>query len=391
MKRAIVIVLDSLGIGALPDAEKFGDAGCNTLAHVLESATFYLPNLRQLGLGNLLFDPILPPATSPSAFAARLGTLSPGKDTLTGHWEMMGLPQAEPFPTYPQGFPTAVIAEIERISGRPVLGNIAASGTEIIQRLGDIAVRQGALIVYTSADSVLQIAAHEQVIAVDELYHICAVIHDYLLGTVNKVARVIARPFIGENGRYIRTERRHDFSAKPSATLLNLIEAAGGKVLAVGKIVDIFAGQGISQSFRTKNNQEGISVTIRLIQAGNGNLIFTNLVDFDMLYGHRNDPIGYGRALEEFDRSLPTLLTALQTDDLLVITADHGCDPTSPSTDHSREYVPCLVYHLGMTEGRQLADQPSQCAVGSTVAKWLTLPELDCGSSLLEVAVDESY
>jgi phosphopentomutase len=263
-----------------------------------------------------------------------------------------------------------------------VLGNIAASGTQIIQELGDAAVQKGALIVYTSADSVLQIAAHEQVVPVAELYRICSAVHDYVLSSPHKVARVIARPFTGEFGHYVRTERRHDYSARPGHTLLNLVEDSGGQVLAVGKIVDIFAGQGVTEAYRTKGNQEGIATTLRLVLQNRGSLIFTNLVDFDMLYGHRNDPSGYGRALEEFDQALPELLDALAGEDLLIITADHGCDPVTESTDHSREYVPCLVYHRGIT-GRVLPDQPNLCTVGSTVGRWLGLGELPGGNSLL--------
>lgn len=382
MRRAIIIVLDSLGIGQLPDAQAYGDEGSNTLAHILDSYPARLPNLQQLGLGNLLSHRHLPPADQPQAVVTRLMTSSPGKDTLTGHWEMAGYPQREPFPTYPQGFPPAVIAQLAEISGRPILGNIVASGTQIIADLGDQALQQGALIVYTSADSVLQIAAHEQAVPVEELYRICAAIHAYLLPSPHKVARVIARPFVGESGHYIRTERRHDYSARPGHTLLNAVEAAGGQVLAVGKIVDIFAGSGVSTAFRTKSNADGIATTRQLIAAGDGQLIFTNLVDFDMLYGHRNDPAGYGQALEEFDLSLPSLLAALHPDDLLLLTADHGCDPATPSTDHSREYVPCLIYRPGRS-GQVLPDQPSLCAAGATVAAWLGLAPLGCGDDLL--------
>jgi len=383
MKRAIVIVLDSVGVGALPDAEQFGDAGSNTLAHVLDAAPLDLPNLQRLGLGNLLLHPRLPAVTSPAALAAKLATVSPGKDTITGHWEMMGYPQDDPFPTYPNGFPESVIAWIAQVSGRPIFGNVAASGTEIIARLGDEAVAQGGLIVYTSADSVLQIAAHESVVSLPELYRICEQTHAYLQQSEHKVARVIARPFIGTSGQYRRTEHRHDYSAKPGHTLLNTITAQGGTVLAVGKITDIYAAQGISQSFRTKDNQTGIATTLDLIRAGQGNLIFTNLVDFDMLYGHRNDACGYGLALQEFDRALPELLTAMNGQDLLIITADHGCDPTTAGSDHSREYVPCLVYGQNLGPGRALPGPLSLCSIGVTVADWLDVPAPDCGVSLL--------
>ncbi len=384
MKRAIVIVLDSVGVGALPDATAFGDQGSNTLSHVLDSASFVLPNLQSFGLGNLLSHPALPAASSPRAIVCKLATMSPGKDTLTGHWEMMGYPQTTQFPTYPQGFPPSVIAYIEEISQRPVLGNLAASGTELIQRLGDEACRQGALIVYTSADSVLQIAAHESAVPLSELYDICAAVHAYMLASPHKVARVIARPFEGKSGQYRRTANRHDYSVQPGRTLLDRLSEQGKQVLAVGKITDIFAGQGITKSWRTKNNAEGIATTLELVTSRTGDLIFTNLVDFDMLFGHRNDAIGYGRALEEFDRALALLVAALAEDDLLVITADHGCDPTMPGTDHSREYVPCLVYHSSLVRGRVLPPQPSLCAVGATVADWLAVQSPQCGASLLE-------
>ncbi|MGI6357304.1 MAG: phosphopentomutase [Bacillota bacterium] len=383
MKRAIVIVLDSVGVGALPDAAAFGDEGSNTLSHVLDSAPLALPNLQSFGLGNLLSHPALPAAKEPQAIACKLATMSPGKDTLTGHWEMMGYPQAEPFPTYPQGFPQSVIAYIEQISRRPVLGNVAASGTEIILRLGEEAVQRGALIVYTSADSVLQIAAHEAVVPLGELYDICAQVHAHMLDSPHKVARVIARPFEGAAGQYRRTANRHDYSVKPGRTLLDQLSQTGRQVLAVGKIVDIFAGQGISQAWRTKNNAEGIGTTLELVRSRVGDLIFANLVDFDMLFGHRNDPIGYGQALEEFDRALAPLADALGADDLLVITADHGCDPTMPGTDHTREYAPCLVYHPRLERGRVLPPQSTLCAVGATVADWLSVQLPSCATSLL--------
>lgn len=383
MKRAIVIVLDSVGVGALPDAERFGDASSNTLAHVLDAAPIDLPNLQRLGLGNLLFHPKLPAAALPQAIVAKLVTISPGKDTITGHWEMMGYPQSDPFPTYPDGFPETVLERIRALSGRPIFGNVAASGTEIIQRLGDAAVAQGGLIVYTSADSVLQIAAHEEVVPLSELYRICEQTHAYLLESEHKVARVIARPFVGSSGQYQRTEQRHDYSAKPGHTLLDTITEQGGRVLAVGKIVDIFAGQGITRSFRSRNNREGIATTLDLIRSGSGELIFTNLVDFDMLYGHRNDAPGYALALQEFDQALPQLLASLSEQDLLIITADHGCDPTTAGSDHSREYVPCLVYARSVGQGQVLASTPSLCAVGATVADWLGVTAPDCAVSLL--------
>ncbi len=384
MKRAIIIVLDSVGIGSLPDAHLFGDAGSNTLAHVLDVAPVELPCLQRLGLGNLIQHPVLPPVSRPAAYGLRLATLSPSKDTLTAHWEMMGLPMPEPFATYPNGFPASVLDFITQESGRTVIGNIAASGTEIIRQLGLEHERNGALIVYTSADSVLQIAAHEDVVPVDELYRICQRTHAYMLQSEHKVARVIARPFVGEYPNYQRTSRRRDFSARPSYTLLNRIEESGREVIGVGKIPDIFAGSGITVGYKTANNQEGMAKTLQLVKEGKGSLIFTNLVDFDSLYGHRNDAYGYARALVEFDQFLPKLLAALVPNDLLIITADHGCDPTTPSTDHSREYVPGLLYGQQIEGGRRQQDADSLCWIGFTVAEWLGVTSLACGQNILE-------
>ncbi len=382
MRRAIVIVLDSVGIGEMPDAHRFGDGGSNTLGNILHTVPASLPNLQCLGLGNLLSAGALHSVPKPEAVVTRIATRSPGKDTLTGHWEMMGYPQAEPFPTYPYGFPVPVIDLVKSISGRPVLGNVVASGTEIIRELGDEQITRAGLIVYTSADSVLQIAAHEAIVPVEELHRICAEVHTAMLVSEYRVARVIARPFEGQSP-FTRTARRRDFSVRPGHTLLNTVEDSGGEVIAVGKITDIFAGSGITRKFKTADNAEGIAKTLQIIQSGDGNLVFTNLVDFDMLYGHRNDPIGYAQALEQFDHTVPALLSALQPEDLLLITADHGCDPTTPSTDHSREYVPCIAYKHGGVEGARIADRETLCDIGATVAEWLGLPVLECGRSFL--------
>lgn len=382
MRRAIVIVLDSVGIGEMPDADLFGDIGSNTLGNILNTVPVSLPNLQRLGLGNLLSHPQLPAVPEPEAVVTRMATQSPGKDTLTGHWEMMGYPQAEPFPTYPNGFPDCVVDLIRRISGRTVLGNVVASGTEIIRQLGQEQTSTAGLIVYTSADSVLQLAAHEEVVPVEELHAICANVHTAMLSSAYKVARVIARPFTGEFP-FRRTARRRDFTVKPGHTVLNTVAESGADVLAVGKIADIFAGSGISQRFKTEDNDHGIAETLRLIEAGQGSLLFVNLVDFDMLYGHRNDPIGYAKALEQFDRAVPALLSALHHEDLLIITADHGCDPTTSSTDHSREYVPCIAYRCNGSPGKRIADRETLCDIGATVADWLGLPVPGCGQSFL--------
>ncbi len=384
MARVIIVVLDSLGIGALPDAHLFGDAGSNTLGNILDVAPVDLPHLQQLGLGNLLNHPELPPVAQPQGYVLRLATQSPAKDTLTGHWEMMGFPQEQPFATYPQGFPTSVIDFLSRLSGREVIGNVTASGTEIIRELGPQHEATGALILYTSADSVLQIAAHEQVVPLEELYYICEQTHAYMQRSEHKVARVIARPFVGEYPHYHRTANRRDFSVSPGYTLLNRIEDAGGTVIGIGKIGDIFAGSGITKSQKTSNNQEGIRATWEAIKSGHGSLIFTNLVDFDMLYGHRNDPVGYAQALAAFDQALPELIAALREEDLLIITADHGCDPTTPSSDHSREYVPAMLYSPRFDGGSVLPDADSLCWIGYTAACWLGVEPLDCGQNILE-------
>ncbi len=384
MARVIVMVLDSLGIGALPDAHLFGDTDSNTLGHVLDVAPVALPNLQRLGLGNLICHKQLPAVNNPMAYVLRLATSSPAKDTLTGHWEMMGFPQEEPFATYPDGFPASVVNFLTQLSGREVIGNVAASGTEIIHELGPQHESTGALILYTSADSVLQIAAHEQVVPLEELYRICEQTHAYMLQSEHKVARVIARPFVGEYPNYQRTANRRDFSARPGYTLLNRIEETGGIVIGIGKIADIFAGSGITSSQKTSGNQEGIAATLAAVKSGEGSLIFTNLVDFDMLYGHRNDAKGYAQALAACDQALPELMAALRDDDLLIITADHGCDPTTLGSDHSREYVPAILYNSRFTSCRRLADADSLCWIGHTAACWLGIEPLVCGRNILE-------
>jgi len=345
MKRAVIIVLDSLGIGELPDAHKYGDSGSNTLGNIVKSIRgFRLPNLEKLGISNIEDVDYLPENPNPEASFGRMAEKSAGKDTITGHWEISGIILDKPFPVYPDGFPPEIINEFERLTGTKVLGNIAASGTEIIKKLGKKHIETGYPIVYTSADSVFQIAANEDVIPVERLYEICQIARDILKGE-HAVGRVIARPFIGTEGNFVRTDRRRDFSlAPPKKTLLDYISDNGYHVKAVGKIKDIFANKGITQSVHTHNNLDGIERTIEFINENFAGLIFTNLVDYDMLYGHRNDVRGYANALIEFDNKLPEILNSLKDDDILFITADHGCDPTTPSTDHSREYVPLIVY-----------------------------------------------
>ena len=344
--RAVVVVLDSLGVGELPDAAQFGDAGCHTLLHILaRMPDLALPNLRSLGLLRLLGaqDAVLP-----QAGWGKMAERSRGKDTTTGHWELSGLVLDKPFPTFPHGFPDAFLERFSQAVGRPCIGNCTASGTEIIQRLGDEAVRRGALIVYTSADSVFQVAAHEEVVPLSELYAICQTARGMLTGDL-AVGRVIARPFVGGQGKYVRTANRRDFSLEPTGrTMLDALQAAGRDVLAVGKISDIFAGRGITESFPTHGNEEGERALLDLLERDFSGLLFVNLVDFDMLYGHRRDAEGYGRALEHFDRTLGEALRRLRPGDLLAVTGDHGCDPTFRGTDHTREYVPLLL-HGGAT------------------------------------------
>ncbi|WP_461368245.1 phosphopentomutase [Candidatus Darwinibacter acetoxidans] len=357
MKRLIMIVLDSVGVGELPDAHLYGDEGSNTLGHVAEAVGgLNLPHLQRLGLGNITPVRGVPPTEEPQAAWGKMAELSKGKDTTTGHWEIAGLILNRPFPTYPSGFPREIIDEFERRIGRKTLGNYPASGTVIIDELGAEHLETGFPIVYTSADSVFQIAAHEEIVPLEQLYHWCRIARELLTGE-HAAARVIARPFLGQPGSFQRTANRQDFSVAPfEPTVLDALTQGGIPVYGVGKISDIFAGQGITESVPSKSNQEGVDRVLDLLSTKQEEcLIFANLVDFDMLWGHRNDAQGYARGLEEFDARLPEILSKLQAEDLLLILADHGCDPTTPSTDHSREYVPLLVtgqavqpVHLGV-------------------------------------------
>lgn len=345
MKRAIIIVLDAVGIGELPDADKYGDKGSNTLMHVKEALpALNLKNMCNLGLGLIDGDNVYEKVNNPKGIYGKMAEHSAGKDTTTGHWELSGIWIDKPFPTYPKGFPKEIIEEFESKIGRKVLGNCVASGTVIIQELGNEHMKTGYPIVYTSADSVFQIACHEDIIPIEKQYRYCEIAREILQGD-NGVGRVIARPFIGSNGHYTRTERRKDFSLPPIApTLLDYVSESGLTVSAVGKIEDIFCNRGITQSVHTHTNAEGIEQTIKYIENAPDGLIFTNLVDTDMLYGHRNDVDGFGKSLQYFDDNLPRIINAMSDDDILFITADHGCDPTTPSTDHSREYVFLLGY-----------------------------------------------
>jgi phosphopentomutase len=372
MPRACVIVLDAVGAGELPDAADYGDEGSDTLGNVARAVGgLDLPNMEALGLGNV--EPLegCPPQPGAPAIAGRLLERSKGKDTTSGHWELMGIVTPQAMPTYPHGFPHDILDPFSHRTGRGVLGNVPASGTEIIQELGEEQQRTGKWIVYTSADSVFQIAAHEETIPLEELYEGCRIAREILTGP-HAVGRVIARPFTGTPGHYERTPNRHDFSLVPRRpNYLSLIRDAGNTVYGVGKISDIFAGQDIDESSPTKSNAEGTTVTERLLrEAGDGSFIFVNLVETDQLWGHRNDPVNFHRCLQDFDYRLPDLLDALQPGDLLIITSDHGCDPTTPSTDHSREHAMLLAYADGKNAAGRIHDGEF-ADVGATVNRWL--------------------
>jgi len=371
MPRACVIVLDAVGAGELPDASEYGDEGSDTLGNVARAVGgLDLPNLEALGLGNV--EPLegCPPQPGAPAVAGRLVERSKGKDTTTGHWELMGIVTPVAMPTYPHGFPFDVIEQFAHKTGRGVLGNKAASGTEIIQELGEEHQETGKWIVYTSADSVFQVAAHEETIPLEELYAACATAREILRGA-HAVGRVIARPFVGEPGAYTRTPNRHDWSLEPPRpNYLSLARDAGATVHGVGKIHDIFAGQDVDESHPTKSNAEGINVTEELLQTLEEGVVFVNLVETDMLWGHRNDPENFHRCLQAFDRRLPDLLDALRGGDLLVLTSDHGCDPTTPSTDHSREHALLLAYVHGRNAGGRI-HEGEFADVGATVNAWL--------------------
>lgn len=348
-RRVVLIVLDSVGVGELPDAGDYGDVGSNTLGNTARAVNgLRMPHLQRWGLGNITDVAGVPPTSEAQAAFGKMKERAKGKDTTTGHWEIAGLILNRPFPTYPDGFPPEVIQAFEDAIGGSILGNRAASGTVIIEELGEEHMRTGCPIVYTSADSVFQIAAHEEVIPVDVLYEYCRKAREILQG-VHGVGRVIARPFAGNPGSFKRTERRHDYALAPTGpTILEALQNAGFTTIGVGKIYDIFAGVGVTKSIKAKNNEQAIRGIFEALALNEPGLVFANLIDFDMLYGHRNDPKGYAAALEMFDSQIPRLTQALGEDDLLIITADHGCDPTTPSTDHSREYVPLLVYNQGV-------------------------------------------
>jgi len=386
MKRVILIVLDGVGIGELPDASKYGDEGSNTLANTAEAVGgLNLPNMGKLGLSNIYPIKGIPYEEKPLAFYGKMAEASPGKDTTTGHWEISGIILDKPFPTYPNGFPKEIIEKFEKAIGRKVLGNKPASGTEIIKELGEEHIKTGYPIVYTSADSVFQIAAHEDIIPVEELYRMCEIARSILHGE-HAVARVIARPFAGTSGNFYRTPKRKDFSLPPPRnTLLDLLKNNDYDVIGVGKIEDIFAGRGLTYSLHQKNNAEGIENIFLAWNKLKEGLIFVNLVDFDTLYGHRNNPLGMAKALEEFDKALPMIMKLLSDKDLLIITADHGCDPTTPSTDHSREYVPLLIYSPDFKNNYSLGIQRTFANLGKTIADYFKVENNLDGESFLSI------
>ena len=382
MKRIVIIVLDSVGIGELPDADIYGDKGSNTLGNIAAAVGgMRLTNLEMLGLGCIDGIKGFERCGSATGCFGKMAEKSAGKDTTTGHWEIAGIILDKPFPVYPHGFPKDVMETFEKAIGTKTLCNFAASGTEIIKQLGQQHVMTGYPIVYTSADSVLQIAAHEGIIPIEKLYEMCRKAREILHGE-HAVGRVIARPFTGTEGNFTRTERRHDFSLKPvRKTILDSLKDKGFLVKAVGKIEDIFCGQGITDKVHIHNNMDGVDKTLDYMKDEFDGLIFTNLVDFDMLYGHRNDTKGYARALEEFDARLPEILSKLEEEDILIITADHGCDPTTASTDHSREYVPLLVYGKNIKRSVNLGIRLSFTDIAQTVAEAYNIQESFNGKS----------
>ena len=381
-RRAIVVVCDGLGVGTAPDAALFGDEGKKTLQHILRDGKPKLPNLTRLGLLHTMYGEAPAGLPAPDGAFGRLAEAAVGKDTTTGHWELMGLTLDVPFPLYPDGFPPEVVEPFEKAIERKVLWNKPASGTTILEELGDEHVKTGRPILYTSGDSVFQVAAHEDVVPIDTLYAWCRAARE-ILRPPHEVGRVIARPFVGANGKYQRTHRRRDFSVPPSGeTLLDRMTRHGLKVHALGKIEDIFSGRGIATAVHTVSNRDGIEKTILAIRDRQDDFVFTNLVDFDTKYGHRNDVMGYAKCLEELDAFVPEMVSALKPGDLLVFTADHGCDPSDESTDHTREYVPMVAAGPGVRAGADIGSRKTFADIGATVAELLRIPSL-AGTSFL--------
>lgn len=384
MKRIFLIVLDSVGIGEMPDAAEYGDAKSNTLASVSASPGFHMENMKRLGLFNIDGADFYEKEENPAGAFGKFAEKSKGKDTTTGHWEIAGIVSKKPMPTFPEGFPEDLIKELEKQTGRKIICNKPYSGTEVIKDYGREHMQTGALIVYTSADSVLQIAAHEEIVPVEELYRYCETARKLCSGKYG-VGRIIARPFTGAFPDFERTSNRHDYSLEPPAdTILDLLKKNGRDVIAVGKINDIFAGKGITSFERTKNNADGIEKTIAMQGRDFNGLCFVNLVDFDMVYGHRNDVSGYAKALTYFDARLPVILKNLKEEDILMITADHGCDPATKSTDHSREYIPLVVYGKPVKAGVNLGTRTGFGDIGATVLDYFGLEEKVEGNSFLK-------
>lgn len=383
MSRVIWIIIDSVGIGELPDADKFGDVGANTIGNIVKSqGDINMPNIVDMGIGNIDGVDFLEKADKPAAAFGKCAEISQGKDTTTGHWEMAGIVVDKPFKTFPNGFPKDIIDEFEKQTGRKVVGNKPESGTVILDELGEHQIKTGDTIVYTSADSVLQIAAHEEIIPLEELYNMCKIARKIMSGD-NAVARIIARPYIGnKKGSFERTSNRRDYSVDPfKTTVLDNIKGSGLDVIAVGKIEDIFNGKGITEAVHTKDNMDGVDKTIKYIKSNNRGLIYTNLVDFDSKYGHRRDPKGYKKAIEEFDARLPEIIEAMKEDDILIINSDHGNDPTYKGTDHTREYIPVLIYGDRIKKGVNLGVRSSFCDIGATIADILGVEKTNCGES----------
>ncbi|MDF2511458.1 MAG: deoB [Herbinix sp.] len=386
MKRVFIVVLDSVGIGDLPDAALYGDEGSHTLYSASTSTYFNMPNMEKLGLFHIEgVKEKFPQIKADQPFegsVARMEELSSGKDTTTGHWEIAGIISEQPFPTYPNGFPEEVLKPFEEKTGRKVLCNLPYSGTDVIRDYGKEHVETGALIVYTSADSVFQIAAHEDIVPIEELYRYCEIAREILSGE-HAVGRVIARPFIGEYPDYKRTSNRHDFSLVPSTTMMDQLKEKGFDTLAVGKIYDIFAGKGITDTVRTHDNSEGIERLIERTKQDFEGLCFVNLVDTDMIYGHRNDVDGYARALTYFDEQVPKVLEGLREDDIFIVTADHGCDPGTPSTDHSREHIPLVIYGSKIKKNNNLGTRSTFADIAATVLDYFGVESKVAGTSLL--------
>ena len=389
-QRVFVIVLDSLGFGAMPDAEQYGDSNVDTIGHIAEKMQLHIPNLQKLGAANIRPINGVASVTEPLAKVTKLCEKSHCKDTMTGHWEMMGLYITKPFKTFTDtGFPSELIAELEKQTGRKIIGNKSCSGTVILDELGEEEINEGHLIVYTSADSVLQICGNEETMGLDTLYHYCEIARELTMRDEWKVGRVIARPYVGKKrGEFVRTSNRHDYALKPfGRTALNALKDAGLDVISVGKIFDIFDGEGLTESNKSKSSVHGMEQTIDIAKRNFKGLCFTNLVDFDALWGHRRNPIGYGEEIERFDKKLGELLDVLREDDLVILTADHGNDPTYIGTDHTREKVPFIAYSPSMRQGGNLPEQQTFAVIGATIADnfGVEMPEGTIGHSILQI------